>query len=380
MNHFRCTVLASLAACGPAAAQVSMIDAIAIAENAVADRLLVQIRLREEETLVWRAAFVDAALKNVAEVDLDVASGDIVDTSFDAIEAGDLAVYQAIFANPEAIAISFAEGVAAAQQASGANESPFGAQLDFEAGILAYQVEFLPNESKYYVDAVTGTVANHHGDDDADDDLIPPENLLAGIDAAVALNALPVLGAKGEDEQGGDDNTASVVEVLQWNAKTGDLVETIVDAATGEVLANISFVPSVNQLARLQPVIDALGSITVTFAEAIDAALAEHPGAPGVHEIELEAEDAGIFYKVELVNTAGIEIDVHIDAVAPGAPVASHAGVNFHPCDHDRDGMVAASDLAELLSVWAMLNPGYDLNGDQVVTGVELGALLVAWH
>ncbi|MGA1400709.1 MAG: hypothetical protein ACO38P_10010, partial [Phycisphaerales bacterium] len=62
MNRFRCTVLASLAVSAPAAAQASMIDAIAIAEGAVADRLLIPIRLREEETLVWRAAFVDAAL------------------------------------------------------------------------------------------------------------------------------------------------------------------------------------------------------------------------------------------------------------------------------------------------------------------------------
>ena len=380
MSPSRFSLLASLIVAAPAIAQVSMIDAIGIAEGQVADRTLVEIELEAEGPMVWRSKFVNADLLDVLEIDIDAATGAILGQGFDPIETEDLAVYQAIFANPDAIVVSFAEAVAAAQEAAGAAESPFSAEIDFNAGILAYEVEFLPSETEYYVDAATGAVANHHGDDEGDDDVIAPASLLGGIDAAVALNALPVLGAKGEDEEGGDDNTASVVEVLQWNAKTGELVETIVDAATGEVLANISFVPSVNQLARLQPMIDALGSITVTFAEALDAALAEHPGAPGVHEIELEAEDAGIFYKVELVNTAGIEIDVHIDAVAPGAPVASHAGVNFHPCDHDRDGMVAASDLAELLSVWAMLNPGYDLNGDQVVTGVELGALLVAWH
>ncbi len=253
------------------------------------------------------------------------------------------------------------------------------AQLDLEAGILAYQVEFLPSEAKFYVDAATGEVANHHGDDEGDDDLIAPAALIAGIDAAVALNGLPVLAAAGEDEQGGDDNTASVVEVLQWNAKTGELVETVVDAATGEVLSNIAFVPSENQLARLQPVIDALGSITMTFAEAIDAALAEHPGALGVHEISLESEDAGIFFKVELVNALGLEIDVYIDAMG-GSPAASHAGVNFHPCDYNHDGQVGAVDLTELLSVWATMNPGYDLDGDQMVTGSELGALLLGWN
>ena len=63
-----------------------------------------------------------------------------------------------------------------------------------------------------------------------------------------------------------------------------------------------------------------------------------------------------------------------------GSPAASHAGVNFHPCDYDRDGRVGATDLAELLSVWGSMNPGYDLDGDQMVTGVELGSLLVAWN
>ena len=379
MSPSRFSLLATLIIAAPAAAQVSMIDAIGIAEGAVADRLLVQIRLEDEDAPVWKASFVNADLLDEAEVKVDAATGAVVGQGFEAIEPSDLVVYQTIFANPDAIAISFAEAVAAAEAVAGAKETPFDGQLDLEAGILAYQVEFLPSEAKYYVDAATGDVANHHGDDEGDDDVITPASLIAGIDAAFGLNGLPVLAAEGEDEQGGDDNTASVVEVLQWNAKTGELVETVVDAATGEVLSNIAFVPSGNQLARLQPVIDALDSITMSFAEAIDAALAEHPGALGVHEVALEAEDAGVFFKVELVNALGFEIDVYIDAMS-GAPAASHAGVNFHPCDYDCDGQVEAGDLAELLSVWGSMNPGYDLDGDQMVTGSELGALLIGWN
>lgn len=379
MSPSRFSLLATLIIAAPAVAQISMIDAIGIAEGVVADRLLVQIRLEDEDAPVWKASFVNADLLDEAEVKVDAATGAVVGQGFEAIEPSDLVVYQTIFANPDAIAISFAEAVAAAEAVAGAKETAFDAQLDLEAGILAYQVEFLPSEAKYYVDAATGDVANHHGDDEGDDDVIAPASLIAGIDAAFALNGLPVLAAEGEDEQGGDDNTASVVEVLQWNAKTGELVETVVDAATGEVLSNIAFVPSGNQLARLQPVIDALDSITMSFAEAIDAALAEHPGALGVHEVALEAEDAGVFFKVELVNALGFEIDVCIDAMS-GAPAASHAGVNFHPCDYDRDGQVEAGDLAELLSVWGSMNPGYDLDGDQMVTGSELGALLIGWN
>ena len=288
-------------------------------------------------------------------------------------------MYEAIFADPDAVAITFTEAVSIAQEAAGAKESPFDGQIDIEAGILAFQIEFLPSESKFYVDAATGVIANENGDDAGDDDILTAESLLAGIDAAIAANGLPVLSAKGEDEQGADDNAATVVEVLQWDAKTARLVETTVDVGSGNILSTIAFTPSGNQLARLQPVIAALGSITVSFADALNAAFGDHPGALGVHEIELEAVGTGIFFEVELVNAQGFEIDVYIDAMGQ-AQRSSVAGVNYHPCDYDRDGRVQGNDLAELLAVWGTMNPGYDLDGDQIVTGFELGFLLAAWN
>lgn len=378
MNRVRCSLLASFAIAAPAAADLSMVEAISIAEGLVADRTLVQITLRDEKPPVWRAEFIDADLVDLAEVDLDAMTGEVVDQSFDPIEAEDRPLYEAIIANLDSFALTFAEGVEAAQDAAGAKAVPFDAEIDLEAGMLAYQVEFLPGDAKFYVDVVTGQVANHHGDDGNDDDVIDPATLLAGIDAAVALNGLPVLAAEGEDELGGDDNAASVVEVLQWNGETGQLVETVVDAMSGAILSNLAFTPSMQQLLRLQQVIDSLDLLTASFADALAAALAAHPGALGVHEIALEGEDAGVFYKVELVNSLGLEIDVFI--AATGASTASsQAGVNFHPCDFNRDGRVDGSDLAELLAAWGTMNPGYDLDGDQMVSGFELGELLAGW-
>ena len=380
MTRSRFTLLASiLIAAAPAAADVSMSEAIAIAEATVTDRTLVQVTLREEDVPVWRAVFVDAAMTNEQEVDIDAASGDVVGQGFDAIDPEDLLVYEAIFGDPDAVAIEFAEAVAIAQEAAGAKQSPFDAQIDIEAGILAFQVEFMPSGMKYYVDAATGVLVNENGDDAGDDDILSPESLLAGIDAAVTLNGLPVLSAEGEDEQGGDDNAATVVEVLQWDAKAGELVLVTFDAVLGQIVSDVSFVPSGNQLARLQPVIDALGSVTVTYANAMAEALAAHPGALGVHEIALKVEDAGVFYEVELVNDLGLEIEVLISATG-GGTAQSTAGVNFHVSDYNLDGVVNAFDLTELLAVWGTTNPLYDQDGDQLVTGVELAALLAGWN
>ncbi len=273
MHRFRFTLLASLCIAAPAAAQVSMIDAIGIAEGVVADRTLVQIRLEDEDPPVWKASFVNADLLDEAEVEIDAATGDVVDQGFEAIEPSDLAVYQAIFANPVAIAISFAEAVAAAEEAAGAKEAAFDAQLDFEAGILAYQVEFLPSEAKFYVDAATGAVANQHGDDEGDDDVIAPASLVAGIDAAVALNALPGLGREGRGRSGRrrqrrDRRRGAAVECQDRRTRRDH-------RRCGERARCSRTSPSCRRAtssSRLQAVINALGSINVTFAEAIDAA------------------------------------------------------------------------------------------------------------
>lgn len=380
MNPLRISALASLALAGPALAQVSMVDAIAISEAAVANRRLVEIsREIDGGRTIWWSEFVNADLTNVLEIGIDASTGAIIEQEFEPIGAEDLAAYQAIVAIPDGALVTFAEAVAAAQQAAGTAQFPVYGEIEFNAGILAYEIEFLPSQAWYYVDATTGAVLIENGNDASDEDITTPAAMLSAIDAAFALNALPVLEAEVEYGYGRAGNAASVVEVLQWDAKTARLVETTVDVGSGNILSTIAFTPSGNQLARLQPVIAALGSITVSFADALNAAFGDHPGALGVHEIELEAVGTGIFFEVELVNAQGFEIDVYIDAMGQ-AQRSSVAGVNYHPCDYDRDGRVQGNDLAELLAVWGTMNPGYDLDGDQIVTGVELGFLLAAWN
>lgn len=379
MRPIRFTISSLLLVTGPALAQsLPMPEAILIAREAAPDRTLVQIDLRDPDAdAFWKATFVNAELVNEQDVEIDATSGKVLAIEFDAIDPDDLAVYEAIFADPEAIQIDFIEALEIAAPLVEEAAMAWKSQLDFEAGLLAYQIEY-SDETRIYIDAATGAVVNEHGEGE-DDDILSPEQLIGAIDAAASFNALPVLAAEADDDLGGDDNVATVVEVLQWNPKAAQLVLTWVDATTLEIIDSLAFNPSGQQLDRWQPVIDVLGTFTVTFADAVAEALAAQPDAIGVHEVALKAEDLGIFYKVELVNAMGFEIDVFVDAFG-NDPAASYAGVNYHPCDYNSDGIVGSLDLADLLSVWGTVNPGYDLDGDLTPGGYELGALLIGWN
>lgn len=378
MNRFHSSLVAALLLAAPAIADVSMSEAIGIAGKAVSNRTLVEVSLHDDEG-VWRVEFVNAALTNVLEVDINAVTGAIVDQDLDSIDPDDAVVYARIFSDPQGLVVGFVEAVEAASAVAPQGNFPSYAEIDIEAGILAYSVEFWPSGAKYYVDAATGVVASYHDDDGADSELLQPAVLLASIDAAVAASGLPVLSAEAEDEHWRDGRDAAVVEVLQWDAETGEVLLAVVDAATSTVISSTRFVPSGSQMARLQPVISALPLVTRSYASAIDAALVAHPGALGIHEVSLEIEGGGIFIEVELVNAVGIEIDVLVDATAMTA-AASRASVAYHPCDYNLDGRVDGTDLAELLAAWGSMNPLYDWDGDQQVTGVELGALLAAWN
>ncbi len=66
------------------------------------------------------------------------------------------------------------------------------------------------------------------------------------------------------------------------------------------------------------------------------------------------------------------EISAELDAVADVAPTVN-------PADLNGDGVVNASDLAQLLSVWGTNDPAADLNNDGVVDAGDLAFLLANW-
>lgn len=113
------------------------------------------------------------------------------------------------------------------------------------------------------------------------------------------------------------------------------------------------------------------------MGSAVDAAVAQYPGST-VHEAELKVEQGELFWKVELITAALIEIDAWIDASTPAFRFAS-APVNANPSDLNEDGLVDGADLGQLLTSWGIANPVLDVDGDGLVGGAELGALLTRW-
>ncbi|MEY2795929.1 MAG: hypothetical protein RIR10_1645, partial [Planctomycetota bacterium] len=64
-------------------------------------------------------------------------------------------------------------------------------------------------------------------------------------------------------------------------------------------------------------------------------------------------------------------------AIVPSSALTQ--GGSDEPADFDNDGVVGASDLSLLLSVWGTMNPTYDLTGDGFVNAQDLAALLFGW-
>ena len=96
-------------------------------------------------------------------------------------------------------------------------------------------------------------------------------------------------------------------------------------------------------------------------------------------KVDDKVEEGELFWKVELITAALVELDAWVDASTPAFRFAS-APVNTNPSDLNEDGLVDGADLGQLLSIWGITNPVLDIDADGVVGGAELGALLTRWN
>lgn len=150
---------------------------------------------------------------------------------------------------------------------------------------------------------------NHSDDNDdgeeSDDDrsgseTVSAEAIAGAVDAALALFPdADVL--KVEAEDGTVEvvlpNGATSLRVLRINASTFAVISSVTRAADAEDQAEIAALPTA----------------TTTAEEAALAAVGMHPGST-VKEVELDFEDGGLIWEVELRSAAGAEIDVEIPA------------------------------------------------------------------
>lgn len=368
--------IAALATSTAATADIGFVAAVELCRNALPDTTLIQIEKRVRDgVLVYEGdMYLTSNLTTEWEARFRVSDGASMGIDVDETDESDLSELQAIFAAFDEIQIDFAEALAIAQGAEPQGD-PNKIEIDFEEGILTYKVEFNDDSFRVYVAASNGAIVQHHHGGDDFEDLATPAQMTAAVDA-VSGNGLLVVKVEGEDESGADDNAASIIEVTQWNPKTNEFVLTKVDAATAAILSSVDFGPTSTQAEKIAAIMALLDTLNVSVAEAVAQVAGSNPGA-GVHEVELKAEDKGLVYKVEIITSSGLELDVWVDAST--GTMSATAAVNFVPADLNADGVVDGADLTEILGGWGSFNLFLDLSGDGVLDGADVAVVLGDW-
>lgn len=162
---------------------------------------------------------------------------------------------------------------------------------------------------------------DHGGSDDDDDDddnggssggggddTVSGAAFVSSLNAALASSGLPVLEAEAEREGATD-----YVEVLQWNQATGQLTRLLVNATTQAITSTFTWTPSTAQFEEYEDAIAILGSVTVSPSAAVSQVLASRPGWTA-HAVELENENSGPEWKVEIVSSTGQVQEVAVSA------------------------------------------------------------------
>ncbi|MEY3020805.1 MAG: hypothetical protein RIS86_1, partial [Planctomycetota bacterium] len=341
------------------------------------------VQLRERDAvLVYEGEMYDSMLASLFAPQFDAATGDFIALDDDAPAAEDLPILQEIMDRLGEVTVDFADALDAANAAAGRDDAE-RIIYAIEAGILAYQVDYMDGMTKSYIDAATGGEIPHHENEDEAEDNVPA----TAVGSAIAL-AEATLGAGwmtiGVEVEA--EGTGSIVQVLLLNLKSGMLAQA--DVAGKKVLSVVEFEPIGAQVDMVAEIQAASGSIVVDAAAAVAAAEAEYPGA-GVNEVELEAEQEAekgdtttlAAWKIELTTVDLIELDFFVDATMPAGEGFRRAAapVNGIDGDYNADGMVNAADIAELLAGWNAVNPPMDLDGSGRVDAGDLAILLANW-
>ncbi len=366
-----------------ASADIGFPAAVDLCRSQVADATLFGVQLRERDAvLVYEGEMYDSMLASLFAPQFDAATGDFIALDDDAPAAEDLPILQEIMDRLGEVTVDFADALDAANAAAGRDDAE-RIIYAIEAGILAYQVDYMDGMTKSYIDAATGGEIPHHENEDEAEDNVPA----TAVGSAIAL-AEATLGAGwmtiGVEVEA--EGMGSIVQVLLLNLKSGMLAQA--DVAGKKVLSVVEFEPIGAQVDMVAEIQAASGSIVVDAAAAVAAAEAEYPGA-GVNEVELEAEQEAekgdtttlAAWKIELTTVDLIELDFFVDATMPAGEGFRRAAapVNGIDGDYNADGMVNAADIAELLAGWNAVNPPMDLDGSGRVDAGDLAILLANW-
>lgn len=367
-----------------AGADIGFPAAVDLCRGQVPEAILFGVGLRERnEVLLYEGEMYDAALTTLFAPQFDAASGDFIALDDDMPAIEDMPILQEIMDRIGDVTVDFADALGAANTASGRDDAE-RIMLAIEAGILAYQVNYLDGMTKAYIDAATGGEIPHHENENETEDNAPTTVVSAAIALAEATlgEGWMTIGLEVEAEGMG-----SIVQVLLVETATGMLAQA--DVAGKKVLEVVQFEPIGDQVEMVAEILAALDSIVVDAAAAVAAAEAAYPGA-GINEVELEAEQevgkkgttTSAAWMVALTTVDLIELDFFVDATMPAGEGFRRAAapVNGVDGDYNGDGIVDAVDVAELLANWGAVNPPMDLDGSGALDAGDLAILLANWN
>lgn len=361
-----------------ASADIGFPAAVDAARAAAPKDILFSIRIDEQDKVLgYEADLFNLTATLGTSIRLDLDTGEVLESETDAVDPADTEEALAVIALLPDAQIDFADAIdVAATEVEGGELARV--QLEIEAGILTFQVEY-SDGTEVDVDAVTGGIIPHHADGDDFEETMPSAAVQAAVATAEASAgpAWTTIGLEVETEKAGN-----AVEVLFVNAKSGMLAEAVV---IGDAVVEFTeFTPAGAQAAKVDAIRAALPLVARPASAAVGVAEAEYPGA-GINEVEIVVETEGqltsVLWKVSLITVDLIEVDFFVDAMTAGAGGLQFATapVNFSDADFNRDGAVNAIDLADLLSTFGAVNPPMDLSGNGTVDAADLAMLLSSW-
>ncbi len=361
-----------------ASADIGFPAAVDAARAAAPKDILFSIRIDEQDKVLgYEADLFNLTATLGTSIRLDLDTGEVLESETDAVDPADAAEALAVIALLPDAQLDFADAIdVAATEVEGGELARV--QLEIEAGILTFQVEYADG-TEVDVDAVTGGIIPHHADGDDFEETMPSAAVQAAVATAEASAgpAWTTIGLEVETEKAGN-----AVEVLFVNAKSGMLAEAVV---IGDAVVEFTeFTPAGAQAAKVDAILAALPLVARPASAAIGVAEAEYPGA-GINEVEIVVETEGqltsVLWKVSLITVDLIEVDFFVDAMTAGAGGLQFATAptNFSDADFNRDGAVNAIDLADLLSTFGAVNPPMDLSGNGTVDAADLAMLLSSW-
>lgn len=355
-------------------ADIGFPAAVELCRGAVPQATLLQIELRERDNiLVYEGDMYTAELVTNWDPRFHPETGALIQLDVDSVDASDIPTLSQIFARFDEVVLDFADAInAAAAVSSGSPEQKI--QIDIEADIVAYQVEYF-DLSKVYVDASTGGIIPHHGQGDDFEDTLSAAVMTATTEAAIAFagEGWTLFETEAEDES----SNADYNRARFFDAKGSTVLEVRV-GVDGTVLSSSTFSPTSSMSSRISQILSYIDTMNVSATDAIAVADGSYAGA-GFHEVELKVEQGNLWWKVELVTADLIEIDVWVDASAEASFMYATAPVNELIGDFNGDGAISGADLTELLGGWGTANGALDLDGNGSVGGGDLALLLGAW-